>query len=467
MNSAETEELIVRHFDGTIMPEEFAMLQSLLKFDPTALSLYMDHAANHALLAELFETPQATQATPVRQVKRPVPLRVVRKKRAATPWLRHGLLAAAASIALAFFLWPTRQTHEVAGLRFRDESIWYYETASGGRDSINAGQLEQDRTLHLVEGALRAVLPSGAVAVIEGPAVLRLEGDNALRLDVGRGRFTVQPPAHRFAVITPERTVTDLGTEFGVLELPGNGGTEVHVFKGRTVVGDGNLPPRELRAGQAVECSADGEIRAIPLAPEAFQDSLAVAVEVIFADDFESVNLADGASLGEPPSGWTRVGPGDLGVFNPPDDQWYSEPDFSDSAPAGGAPGAMKGPTMAYFFNGGPGSGMVREIGRIAADSEYSLTFAIGHRPLRGPRGEHSRFGGYTVSLVSGETVLARTRSDEAPSPENSVGDASLRWDSTAVLAGAPLSIRITMNQRDYLDIDNVRLVRVPKRVGR
>ncbi|MEO5914786.1 MAG: FecR domain-containing protein [Luteolibacter sp.] len=462
MNSAETEELIARHFDGTITPDEFALLQNRLKSEPAALALYMDHAANHALLAELYES-SAPAAAPVRRVKPRVPLRIVRKKRAATPRWHRGVFAAAACIALAFFLWPARQTREVASLSFREESIWYYETGDGGRDSNNGGQLERDRTLHLVEGALRAVLPSGAVAVIESPAVLRLVGDNALRLDAGRGRFSVPPPAHGFAVITPERTITDLGTEFGVLELPGSGGTEVHVFKGRTVVSDDSSTQRELHAGQAVKCAADGEIRDIPVTPEAFSNALPVAAEVVFADDFESAGLADDNQTEEPPQGWTRVGPGGLGVFNPPDDHWYSGPDFSDTAPGGGAPGAMKGPSMAYLFNGAPGSGMAREIGKIAADSDYALTFAIGHRPLQGPRGEHARFGGYTVSLESGETVLATARSDEAPSPENSVGDAVLRWKSTAALAGAPLSIRITMNQRDYLDIDNVRLIRVPK----
>jgi hypothetical protein len=476
MKPDDTEELIARYFEETITPAEFESLQEILKRDAAALTLYMDHAANHSLLAEFYQTASAAEPVrrvkpPAHRVKPPVPRvkpparRVVRMRPKRTAWGAWAAAACAVLVASIFAYRASLPAAVVADLRFRDESIWYYETADGGRDSTNAGQLDAGRMLHLVEGSLRAVLPSGVVAVVEGPAVLRLENDNTLRMDSGRGRFSVPRPARGFAVITPRQTITDLGTEFGVLTGPEVAATEVHVFKGRTTVGDSSgAPPRELTAGHAIACGPAGEIQEIAVAPGNFPEKLPAAVEIVFADDFESDGLADGQNIDtRPPRGWTRIGSHVVGTFNPDATQpWYPSPEMVDSAPRRGVIGEMKGPSMAYIYLAVQGEGMVREIGKIEADSKYSLSFGVGHRP------GGLRFGGYTVSLLSGDTVLASASSDTAPGGPGTVELATLRWDSSSipptVHPGDPLAIRITINHEHYLDIDNVRLVRVPKR---
>ncbi len=463
----ETEELIVRYFDGAISPAEFDGLQEILRSDTAALRLYMEHSTNHSLLEELYHGAAVTApaaAAPIRRPKpaiRPSRARVLRTPKR-TAW---GAWAAAACVVLAAGLLAYRSTRPPAGvasLAFRDASIWHYETADGGRDSTNSGRLEPDRVLNLEEGSLRAVLASGVETVIKGPAVLRLENENILHLENGRGWFSVQRSAQGFEVVTPQRRITDLGTQFGVLENAGSGATEVHVFKGLvTVEADKDAASRELSAGNAVAYDAAGEVREIAVDPDQFLQKLPEFAEVIFTDDFESENVPDGQRVeSPPPNGWTRIGNNVVGTFNPDAEKvWYKNPKMADSGATLGEIGAMKGPAMAYFYLADRGEGMVREVAKIEPDSIYSLSFAIGERPAG------LRFGGYTASLMCGDTELATISSESSPGGPESVELVNLRWDGrtlpAGVLAGDPLSIRFTIKHEHYLDIDNVRLVRI------
>lgn len=457
-------DLVARYFDGSITKEEFTRLQSCLHSDPKALNLYMDYSIDSHLLTEMHQAPvlmhHRLDIHPGRNVGKV---------------MKRSVLAAAACLALlltGLWVYTTREPEFRASLRFREQSIWFYESQDGGRDPGSREQLAVGRVLHLEEGVLRASLPSRVLAVIEGPAVIRLEDDNTLRLNQGRGWFSVPESAKGFTVIAGRHRIVDLGTQFGVLEQSGPGPTEVHVFRGRVAVNDQDgSPVQDLQAGQALVLEAAGEIRKMAAAPDEFLDDLPLEVEILFADDFEE-GLGDGDRIAtRPPAGWTRVGDhsGVVGSFNPdPRDQWYSLPDFLDTLPSGGATNAMKGPSLAYIYKATPGTGMIHEVGKISPDSSYSLSFGIGHRPTPGPSGERVRFGGYTVSLLSGTTVLNSITSDVPPGEPDSVDYAHLHWNSSKlpqhVRVGDPIILRIAINHGDYLDIDNVRLVRVSSR---
>ena len=84
--------------------------------------------------------------------------------------------------------------------------------------------------LRLKSGLAQIVFYSGARVVIEGPTDLQLVSESEASCRSGRLTAEVPPQAKGFRVGTPQMSVTDLGTAFGleVKELR----TELHVFKG-------------------------------------------------------------------------------------------------------------------------------------------------------------------------------------------------------------------------------------------
>ena len=459
----ETEDLIAAYFDGSLDEADLKRLRGLLESSAVARELYLEHSLNHHLLADIHEGPALLRTG---WSERP---------KAARQEFQRSLLAAAACFAVllgGLLLYRTSRPELPATLSFRDQSIYYYATPEGGRELPKGGSLQPGRTLYLEEGALKARLDSGVVAVIQSPAVLRLEDARTLRMGEGRGYFIVPHEVQGFTVVTPDHRVVDLGTEFGVLVRPQDGHEETHVFKGRVAVEKpSGARLNELQAGDALALVGSEAPRAIASAREDFITELQTEVEVVFTDGFE-YPLADNEVRGPlTPAGWSVVGPRPVGVFNPqPGVRYYNAPGLDDDSESGGAIGAMLGPRMAYLYDCPPESGLGREVSRIQPRSDYTLVAAIGHRPFPEPDGIESRFAGYTIRLMSGDTVLASTSSDEPPGGPDTVEFVHLLWNSSDLPAGIapgdPLAIRITTlrgGAQRYLDIDHVRLVRCSK----
>ncbi len=84
----------------------------------------------------------------------------------------------------------------------------------------------------LEEGYARIKLNKGAEVILQAPSTFNLRNTNRMFLDRGWITALVPPAATGFTVATPTSSVTDFGTEFGL--LAGNAGrTEIHVFDGR------------------------------------------------------------------------------------------------------------------------------------------------------------------------------------------------------------------------------------------
>jgi hypothetical protein len=152
------------------------------------------------------------------------------------------------------------------------------------------------------------------------------------------------------------------------------------------------------------------------------------------------------------------------GIFNPAGDgTWFEDEELKDDAR--GTIGSMRGPVMATFGDCRPGARIRRVFGTIAPDSRYTVSTAIGVRS--GEAVGRKIFDGYTIRLVSGDTVLAELSHDTPPGPPNSVTTVGFSWASSTlpegVSPGDPLAIEIAPNQASgeepgYLDIDNVRV---------
>jgi ferric-dicitrate binding protein FerR (iron transport regulator) len=88
------------------------------------------------------------------------------------------------------------------------------------------------RPLRLRAGLLRVELPTGTQIIVQGPAQFQFDADATFKLQ--RGNMTAHVPHQGigFTVTTPNATVTDLGTEFGVY-VNRDDQTHAEVFTGK------------------------------------------------------------------------------------------------------------------------------------------------------------------------------------------------------------------------------------------
>ncbi len=124
------------------------------------------------------------------------------------------------------------------------------------------------RVFVVESGLLEIAFESGARVVVEGPAEFAPHTRNALQLLRGRLTATVPPRARGFVVQTPQTSILDLGTKFGVAVEAGE--TYVEVFEGLVRT----LPAKrraglDIRQGRAAVVASGAAAR--PVAPRTRQ----------------------------------------------------------------------------------------------------------------------------------------------------------------------------------------------------
>lgn len=167
----------------------------------------------------------------------------------------------------------------VAELSGVHEAVW----GEGQIGSHRGAQLPAGHSLHLNEGIVEVTLSSGAVLVIEAPAVVRIDGPNRCSLETGQLVARVPAAAIGFSIATPNCEVVDLGTEFGVDVTGERSGVQVFEGSVALVPGSGPSAPSQRRvlvAGEAVLVDQSGLVepakltdmqsfrRHIPAAPQ-------------------------------------------------------------------------------------------------------------------------------------------------------------------------------------------------------
>lgn len=176
--------------------------------------------------------------------------------------------------------------------------------------------LDPGRTVSLEAGAVEVLFATGSRVVVEGPASFQVTDFNHANLEYGKLVAHVPPAGRGFAVRFGDRTVTDLGTEFGLSTGPQQGAT-VAVFDGEVVLDRSPIPtissstrpatqPSErihLTRGQVV-ASTDPQQDLKPVTSNAVQfarslSDVRVAIPGLAAT---GVNLTDG----QPDSHWVQ-----------------------------------------------------------------------------------------------------------------------------------------------------------------
>jgi hypothetical protein len=238
---AELEELMKLVCDGNIGAEDMARLNALLADSREALEAYVQLMSIHAMLqwraglgdaAAKRPPPQASTRTVVlgflgdiSQWGKNVPgMRMF-------CWMIAGFVGMLVGLPTILAIMATFGFYNrpVAQLAAAVDCQWTNTAAV-----IPVGsELWPGQKIDLTAGEAQIVFARGAVVTMRGPGVLEVQSNNSARLLVGKLTARAETKSsHGFAVHTPAMTLTDQGTEFGVL-VPRDGVEEVHVFRGQ------------------------------------------------------------------------------------------------------------------------------------------------------------------------------------------------------------------------------------------
>ena len=280
--------------DEVITDDEFTELNTLLEENDAARELYLDYiylctdlcnlqaATNQDLpcgesdIAAVSDEPTLTLEMlqvlgdyernaetlniprPVKDEKtviEKVPVKVPPRKLS-----RISILSFAASLAALLFLIAyvhlvPRPSYEVATLSNAVDAEWdfYLPLQHGARLSASSAN-----PIQLQKGVIEIATDKDVMVTIEAPAEFSFVSYDEILMNYGRLYASVSPAGSGFSVRTQNSKIIDLGTNFGVYSDV-RGETELHVFKGNTVLIAGqkgqNKKTVEVPAGQA--CRVD------------------------------------------------------------------------------------------------------------------------------------------------------------------------------------------------------------------
>jgi hypothetical protein len=267
--------LLDAFLDGTLSPEEKQELERLLLESDTARLEFWQRASlhgwTHAAAKLNYGTKPAAEVARERRALRGVSFEAFLRwlQRASRFGWKTALAGAACGAAIMVWLGiralqppyddtvventpePAANTNFVATLTRGAGVVWEDET-----NRVEIGSAVPAQWLRLKSGAVQIEFYSGARVILEGPAAFELVSSGEGRLDFGKLSARVPEPAHGFKVYTPDVTVTDLGTEFG-LDRERAQPVKVEVFEGKVEVAtESTNRPRVLNAGEGVQVSA-------------------------------------------------------------------------------------------------------------------------------------------------------------------------------------------------------------------
>ncbi len=281
-HSEETfERLWTDYLEGDLDEAGVETLRALLQDDPGLLQRVGEMYQTHRLLGFLSKNDSAATEAFVRDTMKRLPLDseaftsgVMQRQRAAASagrWTQTTALRRAAAVAswaiVAFAAWMVLSYWQGGPSRTRQPSV---TTASepvrftrlaratffGELTPSVQSPAPPHKEYILTSGLAELRFPSGATAILEGPAVFRVKADDLLAMDAGQCSVHAPPGAEGFRLETPASTVVDRGTRFAV-QVNEASETEVQVIEGIADV----YPVTDSPASGAIQSTAAQEFR--------------------------------------------------------------------------------------------------------------------------------------------------------------------------------------------------------------
>ncbi len=290
----EMRELIDLSLEGSITPDQFARLESLILAGPDNKRYYceylnmsvglerfysrssvpamweqgavytdslLDELAREELTAPSIERVEVQQEQAIRE--RAEIIRLPFRQRVNKSVLAIAVTGIAALLMMVFYVQHVPSRTAIAVVTHVLNPVWH-----NVEDKIQTDEWlhNTDDARFLQSGIIQIEFFSGVKATIEGPAEFSVPTDDQIKLRFGKLHAFVSPAATGFTIRTPSAKVIDLGTEFGVkTELDGS--TEVHVFRGKTMLMAGGEQPESR-----VETLSSGDAKAVNSAGTTVRD---------------------------------------------------------------------------------------------------------------------------------------------------------------------------------------------------
>lgn len=253
-SSHDPDVLIQGYLEDTLTEEQAAAMLHLLQTRPEVADRLLGEISLDAMLRELRGGADKLLVMPPPQA--PVESRATsRKTRPRFTLAALSTVAAlAACIALAgnwfvreFFPPPLEETTTAAvAVLARGVNLRWEDPAR----APSPGAALSPGWLRLKSGLAQIEFYQGARVTLEGPAAFQVVSSSEAFCSAGRLSAQVPPQARGFKIKTPQGTIVDLGTEFG-LDLSA-AGSAVHVFKGEVQLYAPDAAMRSLKEGQAM-----------------------------------------------------------------------------------------------------------------------------------------------------------------------------------------------------------------------
>jgi hypothetical protein len=278
MRDDKLEALIDSLLDADISEADFLCLEAEMQLRPEVRQLYYERLRMDTLLSIEAEQTGKTSTLPDPRAQR------------SPNWHTIGLGAAAAigllASALSGWFIGNRSDSTVPTAPLEHEPLAFgfgvvSETADAvwqaGTTPIERSDLLPPGALKLDSGLIKLDLFSGVNVIVEGPAEFELLSSMAMEVTRGKVRALVPEQAHGFRIQTNSGQLVDLGTEFSMEISPEH--TDLHVLDGEIEWHPTSARSRNLKEGEALRWTADGEPSGIALEPQSIADIESTLVE--------------------------------------------------------------------------------------------------------------------------------------------------------------------------------------------
>ncbi|WP_435896116.1 LamG-like jellyroll fold domain-containing protein [Oceaniferula spumae] len=265
MKPREAEQLIQQLFDGTIAERDFHTLEEELALDSNLRATYKEYAMLHSSLeaADVDETLILPESPEV----------LLRQQKLVTLWLSVGVAVASVLVfALVLRFVYTDPAPQHIAMRSSAGTVMRVTSAEG---EVNTSELVPGSSVEVTQGVVELRFPSGVKSLVTGPANLEVVSGNEVALHEGVFWAHVPEGAEGFQVRAPGMHVTDLGTAFGMVVVPGSA-EDVYVLDGEVKVQSLSGKKEEVRltAGESRRLDNRGRLVAAPKLSQSFTTEL-------------------------------------------------------------------------------------------------------------------------------------------------------------------------------------------------
>lgn len=272
MSPGERDQLIDALLDGALSESEFKALEATLASDPEARQAYYDRLHLHTALELVTEEspgleavePGLHQSTPWTSIMRMAAALVILATVAGLGWFsgrQPGFSSAGEARPGMGNSDSEPLARGFAVVSDQSDAVWQEH------GSLSRGELIPAGPLTLTSGTVQLDLFSGVTVIVEGDASFEIVSAMEMRVDRGKIRALVPPPAQGFRVHTAEGELVDLGTEFAIDVQPGH--ADLHVLDGEIEWHPAGVATtmHSYRRGQAVRWASGGRVTPLGIDP--------------------------------------------------------------------------------------------------------------------------------------------------------------------------------------------------------